>query len=137
MFIKMKEYAPLAAALAVYFVGTQWLFGTVCPVLFVVGVPCPGCGLTRAGLLFLGGQWVDSWRMHPLVVPTVAFVGLAGWSHFFRPGAWRWVYGAGGVLVVVMVGLYVFRMITVFPYEAPMQVNNSAIFRQIFAALEG
>ncbi len=42
--------------LAVYAAVTQVLFQTFCPYAVLVGRPCPGCGLTRAGLSLLCGQ---------------------------------------------------------------------------------
>ena len=35
-----------------------------CPVLHSTGVPCPGCGLTRAIALLFQGQWRASLTMH-------------------------------------------------------------------------
>ena len=38
-----------------------------CPSATLFGVPCPGCGLTRATLALLHGDVVAAWRLHPLV----------------------------------------------------------------------
>jgi hypothetical protein len=35
-------------------------------------VPCPGCGMTRAVTLLLGGDWRGSLHMHPLALPVIA-----------------------------------------------------------------
>lgn len=35
-----------------------------------LGVPCPGCGMTRAVLLLGRGDVLGSLRMHPLAVPS-------------------------------------------------------------------
>jgi Protein of unknown function (DUF2752) len=41
-----------------------------CPFAAIFGVPCPGCGMTRAVLLLMNGEVTASLRMHPLVVPS-------------------------------------------------------------------
>jgi hypothetical protein len=43
------------------------------------GVPCPGCGMTRAVLLLEHMDVMGSLRMHPLAVPSalVSFFALA------------------------------------------------------------
>ena len=43
--------------LAIYFVATSILFGTVCPFRIILGKYCPGCGLTRGCIMVLTGQW--------------------------------------------------------------------------------
>jgi len=37
-----------------------------CPFFHMTGIPCPGCGATRACVALLRGQWADSLRMHAL-----------------------------------------------------------------------
>ena len=38
-----------------------------CPLAGVFGIPCPGCGLTRASLALLHGQLRQALHFHPLV----------------------------------------------------------------------
>jgi hypothetical protein len=46
-----------------------------CPLAGVLGIPCPGCGLTRATLAALHGDLRGALRLHPLVfVLTPLFV---------------------------------------------------------------
>ena len=46
-----------------------------CPMAGVLGIPCPGCGLTRATLALLRGDVRGAFRLHPLVfVLTPLFV---------------------------------------------------------------
>ncbi len=47
-----------------------------CPAATLLGVPCPGCGLTRATLAALRGDFHMAFRLHPLfVVLAPAFAG--------------------------------------------------------------
>ena len=39
----------------------------LCPMAGVLGVPCPGCGLTRATLTLLRGDFRGAFALHPLV----------------------------------------------------------------------
>jgi hypothetical protein len=54
--------------------------GWQCPVLSTLGVPCPGCGLSRGVTAFARGEWLSSLTWHafaPLFLIAFALVGAA------------------------------------------------------------
>lgn len=67
------QYCGILLALGV-------LILTGCPIRRLFGVPCPGCGLTRAWVCFLKGQWEPAMEYHPLFLaaPAVLFLALYG-----------------------------------------------------------
>ena len=52
------------------------LRGWPCPFYQVTGWPCPGCGLGRACVLLLHGQWRESIRMHAFAPVLIAVLVL-------------------------------------------------------------
>ncbi|MBQ9938019.1 MAG: DUF2752 domain-containing protein [Oscillospiraceae bacterium] len=48
--------------------------GIGCPIRFLFGVPCPGCGITRAWMSALHGNIADAFRWHPLFLVATASV---------------------------------------------------------------
>ena len=62
----------------------------LCPLAGSFGIPCPGCGLTRATLALLHGDVRAALHYHPLVLlltPLVAGIALAGAWNLLRPPA--------------------------------------------------
>ena len=45
--------------------------GWPCPIRIISGVPCPGCGLSRATALFIQGQWQSAIEVHAFA-PIIA-----------------------------------------------------------------
>ncbi len=43
-----------------------WIMGYQCPLLFFFGIPCPFCGMTRAFLCVLRGDFLNAFYFHPL-----------------------------------------------------------------------
>ena len=47
---------------------------TVCPSKMLYHIPCPGCGITRATILFLGGDFYKAFFLNPNVVFSLSFI---------------------------------------------------------------
>ncbi len=94
--------ATLALALYVLDIG--------CVFRLVTGIPCPGCGMTRAWLAALRGDFAAAAAYHPLfwAVP-VAFALVFAQE---RRARWHRVCtGAALVLVAALVALWVVRLV--------------------------
>ncbi len=46
---------------------------TVCPTKLLWHIPCPGCGITRATLLFMHGNFLEAIKINPNVLLSVLF----------------------------------------------------------------
>lgn len=62
----MTRRALVAAGLVALAFALALLDTPLCPTAFFFGVPCPGCGLTRASLALLRGDFAAALRFHPL-----------------------------------------------------------------------
>jgi hypothetical protein len=91
-----------------------------CIIKHTLGVPCPGCGMSRATLYLMTFQWKLAFSYHPLVflMPFIVLVlllrGLSPISTLYH-SKWFW-----SMLVVLFLGVYVIRMIVLFPHTEPM-----------------
>ena len=55
-------------AIFLYFIFTQLLFETVCPFRILFHFPCPACGLTRASISLLCGNFIQAFQYNITVV---------------------------------------------------------------------
>jgi hypothetical protein len=81
-----------------------------CPFRFLTGLKCPGCGTLRGLHQLLHGNPMASWRLNPLMVIMLPFLGYALISYTWRvfrgkplsnitlPAFWTWL-----LLAVILV----------------------------------
>jgi hypothetical protein len=93
---------------AVLLGGLYFLEVPTCPARRLLGVPCPGCGLTRATAAVLQLDWSTAFALHPMVfvaLPLLGWLGLHLIADDARPPAppaWLWLV-SGTLLVAVWV----------------------------------
>jgi hypothetical protein len=106
----------------------------LCPVAGTFGVPCPGCGLTRATLALLHGDLERALKFHPLVWLLgplfIGFVSVSVFELVRTPPAQRRApivrWSARGVsvvatfLLVVSVGVWLARFAGYFGGPVPV-----------------
>lgn len=104
----------------------------MCPSREVLGIPCPGCGLTRSILLILRGQWAESWRLQPFGYAWLALAAVFILDRYVletRQKLWKTVLV---VICVGMVALYGYRMVTLFPHTEPMTYYEGNLLRRLY-----
>ena len=130
----IKGHFVALIALAAYFAVTHLIFGTICPIASVSGFPCPGCGLTRAFALLFTGHFVEAINMHACIllwVPLIIWMGLRRWLFEKKD------FPVLPVVAVVLItlGYYVWRMVTLYPYQTPLVFREKNLFNMVIRAV--
>ncbi|MDP4151819.1 MAG: DUF2752 domain-containing protein [Bacillota bacterium] len=96
-------------------------FDIGCLIKDIIGIPCAGCGMTRAWISLFHGDILNAFYWHPLfwLAPAAIVLALSDWR--FR-GKTAILYSCVGLFVAV----YIVRMIFMFPYKMPMDMNYNA-----------
>jgi uncharacterized protein DUF2752 len=91
----------------------------LCLVATVFHRPCPGCGLTRAAVAMLRGDFGRAFALHPLslaLVPLIAWMIAAHVMRYLRTGTpWkrdripRWAESVAAGVALLLVGVWVAR----------------------------
>lgn len=117
--IKSSKWA--IALVIAYFVFGRKILHSMCPMVALTGLPCPACGLTRAGFSMLRLDFGNAWDLHPFIYPITAL--LLCWCfgrYILRKQKMPVLQWAAIVTLSCMIVFYVFRMLTEFPGEPPM-----------------
>lgn len=116
----VKSAWQFMLALVLYDVLVQSIFHKFCPVVIVTGLPCPGCGVTRAVEYFVTGQFQKGWAMHPF---GIAWLFLGVYFCVMRYLLGRPVKGLwqmAGLLAAGMIVFWIYRLYRFFPGAEPI-----------------
>ena len=105
--------------------------GTSCPLYGLIGLPCPLCGTTRAFAALLHGDIPTALRMHPLIFLIALDLCALLLYAALRP--WRKALAVFlAVSAVLILGVYICRMIALFPHTFPMVYNTRSAVGRVF-----
>lgn len=121
----VKQHVCLAACLAAYVCILRR-----CPILWLTGVPCPGCGMTRACGALLHLDIAGAFYYHPLfwLVPPAALY-LAHQSAWHLPGGPRARRVVLVGVIVSFVGVYLYRLFCMPDSPIAVEWERSALYR--------
>ena len=74
----IKGVALVLILFLVYYLIMNAVFQAFCPLLILTGVPCAGCGLTRAVIFLLKGQALRAFSINPSVFLILLFLLYCG-----------------------------------------------------------
>jgi hypothetical protein len=77
-FLRERKLAGILSGVAFIQLGLVLMGfnGWPCPIKAVLGIPCPGCGMSRALVLLLKGQFTESVQWHPFAPLFLAGIFL-------------------------------------------------------------
>lgn len=116
--------------LVLYFPLVYFLFGTICPIKGITGIPCPGCGMTRALGLLLTGHFALSFQMHPMLIFWILYAGYFAVMRYLYRRNPKGMIPLLVVLCAAMFAVYGYRMLTLFPNQEPMTYGRPGGFLQ-------
>jgi len=110
---------------------------TSCVFYQTIGLPCAGCGMTRATRFVLTGQFSRAFYLNPMSYVVVLYVV---YCLFFRYIKGRVVpYFVRGIIViaVLMILFYIVRMVMYFPERVPYVYNYNNTLEGIIPGYRG
>lgn len=128
----IKEYKWLLLSLPAYYFVVRMIFSAFCPLVILTGFPCPGCGMTRAFLFVLTGQFSRAWKMNPLVYGWVIFFLYAFVQRYVRRTRIKGWQMFLALLLAAMLLSFGYRMYRYFPLRPPLSYTRGNMMERIF-----
>lgn len=99
----------------------------------ITGLPCPGCGMTRAYISLISLDIKKSFYYHPLfILPIIitSIIVLKNKSAFFNKlykNEYLWI-----CMIMLVILVYIFRFVTMFPNIEPFTYTKENITFKTF-----
>ena len=123
-------YKGIFAALC-YVLVANWLFGTICTSVLITGIPCPACGLTRAGVSILTFHWNEAWNYNCIIFLIVPFVLYLFTCRYIFQCKCKLLVPGIVLIFLCLIVVYMYRMIYYFPNIEPMVYNDANLYQYI------
>ena len=106
----LQKYQVLIiiAVAVVLFYTVMSALGITCPVKYLTGVSCPGCGMTRACLSALRFDFSAAFYYHPLwiVIPPLAVLLIFLWAKRKKKA----FFAVLALFFLALIGVYLYRL---------------------------
>lgn len=103
--------------------------GTPCWFVWGLGIPCPFCGLTRAGFLLLQGRFAESFAFQPMLLPILVCIALLAASRYGSKKLFPVAIVCCILCFCACIVFYIWKMTTVFPDTPPYVYRENHLFR--------
>lgn len=118
---KIKGWAvPIIAILFLY------ISGIGCPIKFITGISCAGCGMTRAWLCLLSGHPIRAFSFHPLYPLPALYILIYIFKHKTEK---RVLSAIGGGAVILFIAVYIIRMVNPTDSVVIFHPSDGIIFK--------
>lgn len=123
------KYSPLIIPIGTACIINKLIFNKICPFAIFTGLPCPGCGITRAFIYFIKLQWRQAFSMNPCIfiwipVLIILFINRYLLYSVISPQIINRILVICGIISVI---IYIIRMFTLYPDIEPMAYYHQNI----------
>lgn len=114
----------------------NYLMGTVCYSVILLGIPCPACGLTRAAGLLISGHFKESFHMQPLLSLVIIGVILYPLLKCSTKHGKLIMNLYVIITVAAFMSFYIYRMLNFYPKMEPMVYHKDNLFAKAQAIIQ-
>lgn len=138
IWLDIKALWLFVVCVAIYICIANFVFETMCPFAIVTGLPCPGCGLTRAAFCVLRLDFAGAFEMHAFIYPCIVIAVICFINRYFLEKKNFMPMGLIITVGCIMIIYWIWRLFTIFPGPEPMNYrerNVLGIVRELISNL--
>ena len=127
----VKKFWPIPIILIVLYIVLHKLEGAFCPSVIIFGLPCPGCGITRALLYVLTGQFEEAFYINPAVYLWMAFLLYIIVMRYILGKPLKHTTKMVVVICIVMAIRFAYGMYMYYPTRPPFAYTGGNVMEDV------
>ena len=127
----LKQNKELITALLILWAVLNLVFHRFCPVVLISGFPCPGCGITRAMLLFITLHPVNAFYYNPSYPLWIAIAAVFVWLRYVKGRSTAILKKPLLAICIITIAINIWRLVFIFPGHEPMVYVKDNLFSLI------
>ena len=104
------------------------LLGVTCPIKYLTGISCAGCGMSRAWLSVLHGDIAMAFYYHPLFLLPVGFLALYLFKNGINPKVYKFFIFTICILFVIV---YIYRIFNGNDTVISVNIRDGLLYKLI------
>lgn len=116
----VNDHRILIIIIVAFIVTADLIFGRMCPLVLFCGLPCPGCGLTRALYYLITGNIMKAFKMNASIflwIPLIIWIFV---DHYFLQRRSKKLSLILIMVCIITIAYYIYRLIDIYPDADPM-----------------
>ena len=127
----VKKFWPVPFLLVgIYFV-LHKLTGAFCPMVRIFGLPCPGCGMTRAFLYVVKGRFEEALYINPCVYLWIVFLLYIIVVRYLLGKSVKHALVLAIIILGIMLVRYIYGMYMYYPTRPPFSYTGGNKMEEI------
>ncbi len=131
--MKFKDYVYLSIFFIILY-GAFHILEIGCPIRFLTGISCAGCGMTRAWLSIIKLDVRNAFYYHPLFWIPPLVVGIVLFKNKISKKSYSFLII---FISVIFITVYVIRILNPTNTVVEININNGVIWRIFNDIIEG
>lgn len=126
------KYKWFILGFLIYYIFSHRMWGAYCPFLLTTGLPCPGCGMSRAVFFVFTFQFSRAWLMNPVAFLWAILIVLFVIYRYILGRSVKKLRMPLIIVLMLTIGYYFYRMIMIYPSYPPMVYRRNNLLEKIF-----
>ena len=124
----IKKYKIGILICIIYYFITLKIWGASCPCILLIGLPCPGCGITRSLWAIMTLRFKYAFDTNPASYAWFFLILYFIYYRYIKGKQSRFFYYLLTVTAIVTIGIYIYGMVKYFPNRIPYVYTTHNLF---------